>query len=607
MKKILFLLFVFSFASYGYSQTKYAVIKGPGKDLKLEQTFTHPAFADVKSGDQVIGQKSYNDLVIGTTWYDAQALNYGNTMRRAYAYPDGTIGAIWLAAGEESPPRGAGYNYFNGSDWVGLDMHVGPDEDNMGTANYAPWGPNGEIIAQYRYIAGEGPMRFYKRENKGEGEWIETILNGPEGTSLVWHTMTTSGENHEFIHLLALTYDAPYQGQGNALLYYRSSDGAETWEIDGMVIEGLGSDYFPSIGSLSYDWANPVGETIAFTYGFDSYGGRVFKSDDNGDSWEVINVYETPVDPFDPPTDFGPLPCGIGTSACALDSEGKVHVVFPRTKVSWTDGNFGWFPYTDGLIYWNETMEVLDTTIISSYTLDYLAEAGNLIGWVLSSDTFSIASGQPNYANPLCAFPQISIDANDNLFVAWCAIAPDAPMLDEFYYKHICKNESFDGGNTWELPVDLTDDMSFIFMECAFPMLPPVIDGSFHVIYQKDTGKGMHTWLNNHDAMENEICYMTDIFVSNPAKPEEFSFDLSTPYPNPADQKIQINLKLGKVSVVSASITNLLGQEVLDHKQNKLNAGMNNLQLDVEHLVPGIYLCNIMIDDQRVTHKIVIE
>ena len=50
--------------------------------------------------------------------------------------------------------------------------------------------------------------------------------------------MMTSGDNHEHIHLLAYTYDTPVLGQENALLYYRSSDGGETWDPDGIIIEG---------------------------------------------------------------------------------------------------------------------------------------------------------------------------------------------------------------------------------------------------------------------------------------------------------------------------------------------------------------------------------
>ncbi len=39
--------------------------------------------------------------------------------QRIYAYPDGTIGTIWMMAFETSCwiDRGTGYNYFDGNEW----------------------------------------------------------------------------------------------------------------------------------------------------------------------------------------------------------------------------------------------------------------------------------------------------------------------------------------------------------------------------------------------------------------------------------------------------------------------------------------------------------
>ena len=271
MKTNLLSFMLVLFISVGFSQSQFTEIVGPNKYLKVKETHLHPAYGTSQQSE-IIGQKMLDFSDIGTTWNDLQTLNYGNVMQRNWAYPDGTLGSTWLSAGQENvPERGAGYNYYDGSAWGDPNPHVGP-EDRMGSPCYAPWGPEGEIIALYRYIAGEGPIFFYKREIKGEGDWVEVELPPPPGVSLVWHSMITSGDNHEHIHLLAETYDQPYGGQENALLYYRSSDGAETWDIEEHIIEGLGIDYFADINDLSMDWANPVGNTIAFTYGFDAFG-----------------------------------------------------------------------------------------------------------------------------------------------------------------------------------------------------------------------------------------------------------------------------------------------------------------------------------------------
>ncbi len=378
----------------GYGQSKFTEFVGPNKYLSVKEKRMHPGQTNMNQGS-IIGEKMLDFTTIGTTWYDLQTLNYGNMMKRMWAYSDGTIGSTWCGAGELLVyERGAGYNYFDGSAWGEPNLHVGP-EDRMGSPCYAPWGENGEIIALYRYIptTEDFSIYFYKREIKGEGDWTEVELAPPTDFALVWHSMITSGENHEHIHLLAETYSPVegvfYQGQENALLYYRSSDGAETWDIEEHIIEGLGVDYFADINDLSHDWANPVGETIAFTYGFDVFGGRVFKSYDNGDTWEIIPVFNSPISGTEPPDDSGWIPCGVGSSACALDSEGNVHVAFSRNAYQFVGGPLtlnNYRPYTDGVIYWNESMEPLDTTTISTYTLDYLEAGGYLVGWVMGDE-----------------------------------------------------------------------------------------------------------------------------------------------------------------------------------------------------------------------------
>lgn len=609
MKRILLALSVSVMVISAVAQPDYATVNGPMKDYKVKQEMIHPARLSPASGGQVIGQRMYDNTIIGTTWYDSQTVNYGNVMQRMWAYPDGTVGATWQCSGQNSnPDRGTGYNYFDGSDWGSPVPHIGTDP-RTGWPSYAPWGPNGEILSHYLYIANSGPIKFFKREIKGQGDWIETSLTNPDNVSLVWHSMCTSGENNEYIHLLALTYDTPYQGQTNALLYYRSSDGAETWEVDGLVIDGLGPDFLTTINPLSYAWANPVGETIAFTYGFDEFGGRVFKSTDNGDTWEYMQVFETPIDPFAPPTDSEDIPCGIGTSACALDSQGDVHVVFPRMVKIFIAGETRYYPFTDGLIYWNESMPVLDTTIISSYTLDYLYDAGNLCGWVMSSEpSYSIPDGQPSYANASCAFPQLSIDAQDNLFVVSSMLAPDYDNGTHFY-RHIVLNRSFDLGETWEEQVDLNEDIQYIFSECAFPAMPPVIDENVHVLFQEDPFPGMFEWLANHEVTENRMMHLAidkELLGVGLADPDPAEAPGLSLYPNPASDQVFVQLDLKNASDTRLEVVDQLGKVILQQDLGRLGAGNYRVSLDISSLPTGIYFIRSGTDQVRTIEKLVV-
>lgn len=604
MKKMLLSFLIVALAVAG--QAQFTEITGQQKRLQLKQTFLHPATGMVAPA--VPGQKAYEYTIIGYTWNDLQALNYGNVMQRMWAYPDGTVGSSWLCAGEEDDPdRGAGYNYYDGDEWGEPDWHVGPP-DRMGSPSYAPYGPEGEVISLYRYEANAGPIYFYFRETKGEGDWEEVELLPPDDVSLVWHAMMTSGENHEHIHLLALTYDAPFNGQENALLYYRSSDGGETWDIAEHVIEGLGPDYYTSINSLSYAWANPVGNTIAFTYGFDEFGGFVFKSTDNGDTWTMITVFDSPFSGIDPPETSDRFGCGVGSSCVALDSQGKAHVAFSRSVKNFQPDGVYYEPYTDGMIYWNEDMPVLDTTTISANTLEYLEEGGYLIGWVLGDETYEIPPDQPDYANSLCAFPQFSIDAQNNLFIAYCSVAPGYSN-GTFDFRHIILNRSFDGGNSWVGQIDLNTELVFIFSECVFPMLPPVIDDMVHVTYQEDNEPGINQWLANHGPVENNIDHMmidkstlTGIGTHSALS----QMEVSAVYPNPSQGDVAVMLSLEKSTAIDIQIFNVMGQQVYS-LSNTYASGKHPIRINISNLDAGVYYLQANAGDQQITRKFILQ
>jgi hypothetical protein len=460
----------------------------------------------------------------------------------------------------------------------------------------------------YKYVAGSGPLKFYKRENKGEGEWVEKELSSPPGVSLVWHSIMTSGENHEYLHVLAYTYDAVYEGQTNALLYYRSSDGAETWEVEAMLIDGLNSDYFPTIHSLTYAWANPVGSTLAFTLGFDEWGGRLFKSYDNGDTWEYIQVLESVVDPFSEPIDSDRIPCGSGTSACVLDSEGNAHVVFSRMVKLYRNDTLFYYPFTDGLIYWNESMPMLDTTTVSSYTFEFLEAGGNLCGYIMSTQpSITIPTDQPTYQNAMCAFPQMSIDADDNIFVASSNLAPDYTN-GTFMYKHIVANSTFDLGNSWEGMIDLNEDVLFIFSECAYPAMAPVIDDYVHVVFQEDQLPGIATWLEDHIIVQNNMTHMRfekDFFVGLKERNEMpgLSFNLS---PNPANTFATLGFKITRPENATVKLFNNLGQVVYLQEKACTEKGLHTINLDLSSMPAGVYYCRLEVGGGHSTQKLII-
>jgi hypothetical protein len=267
-----------------------------------------------------------------------------------------------------------------------------------------------------------------------------------------------------------------------------------------------------------------------------------------------------------------------------------------------------YYPYTDGLIYWNESMPVIDTTLISSYTLDFLDAAGNLCGYVLSSQpTYTIPSGQPTYQNSLCGFPQLSIDAQDNIYVAASTLAPDFSNTT-YLYRHIVANSTFDLGNSWVGLIDLNADLQYIFSECAYPEMASVIGDYVNLVFQEDPFPGIHEWLTEHDAVQNNIMYMKidkDVFVGLKETTENLPFEFLIS-PNPANSVAFLNLKLEKAGNIYVNILNQLGQSVYVNNPGRLEEGQHLIRLDISDLQAGIYYCVVRKDGKQATKKLVV-
>ena len=87
-------------------------------------------------------------------------------------------------------------------------------------------------------------------------------------------------------------------GQAGALLYSRSQDGGETWDIQHQFFEELGPNYLKCVPGDGYSWAAPRGDTLAFSVGFRTEDGYLMKSYDNGTTWTKSIVYDSPYSPY---------------------------------------------------------------------------------------------------------------------------------------------------------------------------------------------------------------------------------------------------------------------------------------------------------------------
>jgi len=390
---------------------------------------------------------------IGETWYDLQTNSALSS--RIHLFDDGTIGAVWtqgIASPPAFPDRGTGYNYYNGSTW-GPPPATRVETVRTGWPSYAPLGSNGEIMVSHDFGAGTAGLVFNKRTSKGNGAWEEFTFTGPPGqTNVVWPRMVTAGTDQNSIHVLALTRPSgnggtPYMGQDGALLYSRSTDAGLTWNIDNVILPGLGSEFYTAISADDYVWAEANGNTIAFMTGSQWHDLVLMKSTDNGDNWTKTVIWEHPYPFFDWNTTIttDTLWAVDGSFSVTLDDNNMAHVVFGLTRVAHTEPGttYNYWPYTDGIVYWNEDMGPFQTNPTNPHwTLhaDLLYESGHLVGWTQDVDGDGEVSIfdlelQVYRSLGISTMPTIFVNQSQKVFLIWSSTTETFDDGTHYYKK----------------------------------------------------------------------------------------------------------------------------------------------------------------------------
>lgn len=566
-----------------------------------------PANPYVRSG------RGIYESEIGNTFYDLQS-NTSAPANRFYRYEDGTMAGVWTRGINTAgyADRGTGYNYFNGADW-GPAPTARIETQRTGWPTYAPQG-TGELVAAHHNTAG---LVVSRRDTRGTGAWAQSILAGPAGAvDISWPRMVSSGENHQYIHLLAMTYVA-YENLDLAMLYYRSSDGGQTWDKQHQILPGMTSDEYTGFSGDTYSWAEPKGDTIAFVICDNWSDLFIMKSPDNGESWEKITVWEHPYPLWNGTEATDTFYCPDGAAHIAFDRDGKLHLAFGVNRAMMEEGATApsWFPFVDGVAYWNENLSTWTGGDHYQLDPDALFETGNLIAWMQDLNNngeldfigFDISNIGKYYVSP-SSMPQITIDEDNKVFLVYSGLTEGYDNGAQ-QYRHIWARSSPDGGTTWGDFTDLTGDIIHLLDECVFPSLAGRTSDQLHLIYQADNEPGLAI-RGDEDAPGDNIIYYNAVdksdIVSNRIQPAA-AFTLSQNYPNPFSGTTTIELTLEKKSMVSLEVNDMTGRVVYALPAASFNAGSNLLKISASQLMPGIYTYSVIVNGERITRKMVIE
>jgi len=545
---------------------------------------------------------------------------------RLYYWPDGTMAATATWGQDEGSTwadRGTGYNYFDGTTW-GTPPTARVESLRTGWPSIQPLGPGGEGIVSHQ--SGTTPLVFSTRATKGTGAWTQTTLPIATGASgMLWPRMLTTGVDHMTVHIIAMT--APtgnggtlYNGMDGALLYVRSTDGGITWgpweQLNGMT----SADYLSFSGD-DYCWANPRGDVICFSVSNAFMDTFIMKSTDAGTTWTKTVVLAS---------DYNLVGVsGVSnlryytsdnTSAVALDMNGKAHVTFGLMADSLSGTtSYNYWPYTDGIVYWNESMP----TLTSDITPETLYNNGNLIGWATDTmifyDPYVLANGYR--ASGISSMPTMTVDENNYLLIVWtCPTTLSDP--DTYMYRHLFERTAkIETDNVvWRDSIySLNTDFLYNFAECVYPtMAMNTSETQFFVEFMQDDYAGTflsstNTGYTGQTGVTDN--YMTVMSIDKPSvgvgiseqKKDLTSFEVSGNYPNPFSGTTSIGIVTKKAGNLNIDVTNLTGQKVISINKGYTPAGSTRYSIDCSQLSSGVYFYTVTINNESITNKMIVK
>ncbi len=578
------------------------------------------------SNSATIAQERATQVEIGTTTFDLESA--ASPGHRVYEDANGNIYAGWHYSAEESSftDRGTGVNMSDGTEWGEPERVEGALRGGYPTLAVSS---EGDQYVSSHINDGQWRLGFHSKL-AGENTWTVGSIpdNTPADLGMVWGKIAIGGDNEEVIHAIGVTYglDAsnepiPYEGMVQHPLYFRSSDKGITWEIQDMILPGIDTSNYLSMGAEEYT-IEAKGNTVAIGF-FPGWGDAVvLKSTDGGDNWENTTLLDFAIDRYDDSYVYtfeetgldvdDPLWIGDslailstdGHASIVIDNDDNVHVTVGRMYYTAdASGNRFYFPGTEGLFYWNEAFGAENMTniaLVEDFDMDDSINVTDIAAFFRS----------------LTGMQSMGVDADNNIYVTYSALHElyiDAN--DEQNFRHVYIIKSTDGGATWTEPYPVINGETFeedflAQVEGVYPQIPANIGETIHLVYDQDFRAGL-AQTGDMDPVETVSIVYVEL------EKDDFgavvvSSNLNTN--NDLQAKVSPSLTTGNVfleyfptesTTVEYEVINALGAQVL--KGNKLEAVSGYLREEIKtaDLAQGLYYIRMTAENAQKTFKVV--
>jgi len=544
---------------------------------------------------------------IGSTVYDLQT--NGSLCSRIVNYSDQTIGATWTygTAAPAFANRGTGYNYMNAaSEWRAVPAAREEASVRTGWPNIVKVGATAELILSHQGTT--NTVHVLRRATKGGATWdtdADVALSG------LWPRAAVSGNT---VHVITCGNPdvSPVAGLTSPLYYHRSTDGGVTWSITDQIIPALDSSLNYGFSADGYS-IDASGNTVAILVTDDYNPTFLIKSTDGGNTWTRTNIIDPGLGKYstvaagsisDVNGDMiaDTISNSDASGAVIIDGNGVVHAFFGLMRYldddPAADANSSFFPGTNGLAYWRDDNPSQIDTITGALDID---GSGVLL------DDYAAQANLALYYQSLSTWPSVGIDASGTLYLAYSAVMETLnDGMDPFqFYRHMYIMKSADGGNTWDAPYHIPTQ--FQFGEYVFASINRNIENNvIHIVCQRDGTPGLSVRGDEDPAGDNEILYF-QIPTSLPAdlSVEDIKVNnVVSVYPNPAVSNANVSINASAAAEGTLQVIDITGKTVMMSNLN-LNAGYNNINIDVQNLSTGIYSVNVSIGKEVYTQKLI--
>jgi hypothetical protein len=586
--------------------------------------------ASVPQSQNILYRGSGN---IGETTYDLQT--NATAQNRIVNLGDETLAASWTK-GENNfstgwPNRGSGFNVSVNSTWGPNPTGRVEANDRSGWAGLAVTGDQSAVIICH--IANPSGGYFIHMNKRGLTDLVWTESNIPHTSPFgaLWPRVAAGGPDGNTIHAIGVATPTGFDGVeingvDGQLLYSRSTDGGDTWDLVDVVIPGLDSTKHVTFPNDAYK-IEASGNRVAIVVFNDWSDTQLAISEDNGDTWTTRTIVKCPLKKYVinsgvdttliPDYPDAPTTTAIygtdGTGDVKIDADGKIHVVYGRMYLAdddLTDAGWTYYPYTDGIAYWNEDMD--------DNTYEVAASTPDLNG----NDTLDITNWGGDYFSAISSQPSLGFDDEGNIFLVYSAVNELlVANANSKNYRHVYMVYSKDGGTTWdeEPPLDLTEQdedlLEFIEggAEFSYPQIAKKVDHKMHVIMQADGEPGVYVLSTTGGSTDdtqgltpNLIWYLGIDNILSSTNEEAIEALKYEVFPNPASEQVFVKLALNESSNVGFELLNTIGQTVWSQQKTNVD-GNFYMVVPVANIAPGTYFAVVNVNGERATKTIIID